>query len=211
MLLIRKSGKRFYLIFLFWSWWCWSYWWWSSGLRPNPRIPMMSNVFSVIIERKRLTGFANKKDISLKKWTIPGLFFIYFRLSKCTSQILQQINVKKCPSSIRCWDSNPRPLKHESPPITSRPGLLLPKKNILWWLWCRYSYERTSVWPFVDPRLELQFFAKLTQLNIMTQRFRWATWKHSRVFILSNSQSDKSEKCLKLQAARIWVVIKRLK
>ena len=24
--------------------------------------------------------------------------------------ILQHLNVKKCPSSIKCWDSNPRPL-----------------------------------------------------------------------------------------------------
>ena len=37
--------------------------------------------------------------------------------------ILHQINVKKCPFSIQCWDSNPRPLKHESPPITTRPWL----------------------------------------------------------------------------------------
>ena len=27
---------------------------------------------------------------------------------------------EKYPSSIRCWDSNSRPLKHESPPITTR-------------------------------------------------------------------------------------------
>ena len=27
-----------------------------------------------------------------------------------------------CPSSIRCRDSNSQPLKHESPPITTRPG-----------------------------------------------------------------------------------------
>ena len=31
--------------------------------------------------------------------------------------------VKKCPSSIWCWDSNPRPLESESLPITTRPGL----------------------------------------------------------------------------------------
>ena len=30
---------------------------------------------------------------------------------------------EKCPSSIRCWDSNPQPLEHESPPITTWPGL----------------------------------------------------------------------------------------
>ena len=28
-----------------------------------------------------------------------------------------------CPSSIRCQDSNPRPLKHESSPITTRLNL----------------------------------------------------------------------------------------
>ena len=49
--------------------------------------------------------------------------FIYFRLFKHTPQFLRQINVKKCPSSIWCWDLNSRPLEYESPPITIRPGL----------------------------------------------------------------------------------------
>ena len=31
--------------------------------------------------------------------------------------------VKKYLSSIQCWDLNPRPLDHESPTITTRPGL----------------------------------------------------------------------------------------
>ena len=30
--------------------------------------------------------------------------------------------VKKCPSSIWCWDLNPQPLEHESPPMSTRPG-----------------------------------------------------------------------------------------
>ena len=30
---------------------------------------------------------------------------------------------KSCPSCIRAWDSNPQPFKHESSPITTRPGL----------------------------------------------------------------------------------------
>ena len=29
---------------------------------------------------------------------------------------------EKCPSSIRCWDSNPQPLEPDSPPKTTRPG-----------------------------------------------------------------------------------------
>ena len=54
----------------------------------------------------------------------PGLFFIYFwSFQTYINTILQLINVKKCPSSIQRWDSNPRPYKHESSPITTRPGL----------------------------------------------------------------------------------------
>ena len=35
------------------------------------------------------------------------------------------MNVKKCPSSIRRWDSNSQPSDYESPPLTTRPGLQL--------------------------------------------------------------------------------------
>ena len=55
----------------------------------------------------------------------PRPLIIYFRSFETNIiTILQQIYVKKCPSNIWCWDSNPRPLEHESPPITTRPGLL---------------------------------------------------------------------------------------
>ena len=58
-----------------------------------------------------------------KRPTSASFSFI-FGLSKQTLiQFLQQINVKKCPSSIRHLVSNPRPYKHESSPITTRPGL----------------------------------------------------------------------------------------
>ena len=40
--------------------------------------------------------------------------------------------VKKCPSSIRCLDSNPRPCEHEYRPITTRP-VLPPWKSMLPW------------------------------------------------------------------------------
>ena len=46
-----------------------------------------------------------------------------FRLFKQTLQILQQKCVKKCPSSIPCWYSNPLPSAHECPSLTIRPGL----------------------------------------------------------------------------------------
>ena len=55
----------------------------------------------------------------------PSPFFVYFRSFKQISiQFLQQVYAKKCPSSIRCQDSNPQPLEYESLPITTRTGLL---------------------------------------------------------------------------------------
>ena len=57
-----------------------------------------------------------------KKQAIPTSFpFVFdssnkhynFTANKC----------EKCPSTIWCWDSNPRPSEYESPPITTRPGL----------------------------------------------------------------------------------------
>ena len=56
-------------------------------------------------------------------------FSFIFGLSKQTIQYLQQINVKKCPFSLWHWDSNPQPLKHESSPTTTRPGLLQLLRN----------------------------------------------------------------------------------
>ena len=37
---------------------------------------------------------------SFFKWAILSIFFVYFRLFGQTLQLLQQINVKKCTSSI---------------------------------------------------------------------------------------------------------------
>ena len=38
---------------------------------------------------------------------------LIFRRFKPTVHILWQLNVKKCTSSIQCWDSNSRPLGHQ--------------------------------------------------------------------------------------------------
>ena len=54
----------------------------------------------------------------------PASFSYIFGLFQTSiNTILQQINVKKCPSSIWHRDSNPRPSERESSPITTRPGL----------------------------------------------------------------------------------------
>ena len=41
--------------------------------------------------------------------TIELSYSVYIRLFKHTLQFLQQLNVEKCPSSLQCWNSNPRP------------------------------------------------------------------------------------------------------
>ena len=74
---------------------------------------------------KTLTHALKLKNVSFIK---NGIFFDYFCLFKQTLQFLQQIYVNKYPSSIQCGDLNPRPLEHESPPITNRPGL--PPKSV---------------------------------------------------------------------------------
>ena len=55
--------------------------------------------------------------------------FVYFRLFKQTIQFSNSHNWKKCPSGIWHMDLNPQHLEYESPPITTRPGLL-PVKDL---------------------------------------------------------------------------------
>ena len=64
---------------------------------------------------------------------------------------------EKCPSSIRCWDSNPRHSEHKSSPITTRPGLLprlvttLPNNNRTLNVWLlRQPWVTTSVYTLMD-------------------------------------------------------------
>ena len=54
----------------------------------------------------------------------PASFSFIFGHFEQTIQFLQQINVKKCPSSKWRWDLNPQPFQHELSTITTRPGLL---------------------------------------------------------------------------------------
>ena len=59
----------------------------------------------------------------LKIWANPGLFFVYFRSFQTSITIFTLCVKMSNPSSIRCRDSNPRPLERETLPITTRPGL----------------------------------------------------------------------------------------
>ena len=58
-----------------------------------------------------------------KNGPFPATFSFIFGLFKHQYNFLQQTSVKNDPSSMRYWDSNSRPLGHESATITTRPGL----------------------------------------------------------------------------------------
>ena len=59
-----------------------------------------------------------------KKMGQPGLFFVYFWSFQTNIITIFTTNkCEKCTSSLRCQDSNPRPLECEPLPITTRPGL----------------------------------------------------------------------------------------
>ena len=64
------------------------------------------------------------ENIVFVKMGLPWPLFHLFSYFQTNTTILQPIDMKKCQSSIRCWDSNPQSSKYESPPITTRPGLL---------------------------------------------------------------------------------------
>ena len=51
------------------------------------------------------------------------LFYLFSSFQTHIITIFTTNKREKCPSSIRCRDSNSRPLEHESSPITTRPGL----------------------------------------------------------------------------------------
>ena len=67
-------------------------------------------------------------------WDNPALFFVYFQSFQANNTIFTTNlceKMPKCPSSIRCRHSNPRPFEHELSPITTR--LRLPIEWSLDW------------------------------------------------------------------------------
>ena len=62
-------------------------------------------------------------NFSFWKWAISGLFYRLFSVFSIKQYNFYNNICEKSPSSVRYRDSNPRPLEHESPTITARPGL----------------------------------------------------------------------------------------
>ena len=106
-----------------------------------------------ISQRHLITRHNWVKLFCVKKWSIPGLFLSFSVCFKKTLQILQQ----KCPSGIHCWDSNPRPSEHESPPITTRQGLPPYWTKILQ----NYIRSKKISWRLLDIFHSIEFWQNL--------------------------------------------------
>ena len=126
--------------------------------------------------------------------TIFQFGFNIFRLFNPTIQFLQQINVKKSPSSIWCWDSNPQPSEHEFPLVTTGPQIYLfgrtqasqigghpyrytslYKVSIVWfpwnwifvWAWRKFWRSQTSISP--------NWFLISLELNKISEAGFWSS------------------------------------
>ena len=65
----------------------------------------------------------NCTSFFLKKMGNPWPLFSLFSSFQTNITIFTTYICEKCLSSIWCWDSNPQPSGHESPPTTTRPGI----------------------------------------------------------------------------------------
>ena len=89
----------------------------------------------------------------------PGLFFVYFWSFQTNIITIFTTNIcEKCPSSILCRDSNPRPLECEPLPITTRPGLPPNLKVLYRPVRSFKERERESVLPFTSSCIILTHF-----------------------------------------------------
>ena len=84
--------------------------------------------------------------IFLKQWAHPASFSFISSFKTNFTNFTTDRYVKKCTSSIWCWDSNSWPLEHVSPPITTRPGL--PPSLALNLVQCFKSCQKT--WSYKD-------------------------------------------------------------
>ena len=77
------------------------------------------------------SGCQSDRSFFNKKWAIRCLFLFILGLFKQTIQLLQQINVKKCPSSILHQDANSWP-DYESPPLKAIRSEFLSDGSMAW-------------------------------------------------------------------------------
>ena len=111
------GSKRSKLIFIL----CYAlYWQTERPMDTDKRVaPLISFIYWFGLQNLRRHMFFFKNGPS------PASISFIFELFQTNNTIFTTIQCEQmsCPSSIRCRDSNTRPLDCESPPITTRPGL----------------------------------------------------------------------------------------
>ena len=65
--------------------------------------------------------FSWKQRLGIRFFNGPTPAFFYIFVFSTNKEY--NFTTNQCPFGIRCWDQNPRRSEHESPPITTRPGL----------------------------------------------------------------------------------------
>ena len=91
------------------------------------------------IPEKEKERFLNKVEKYFQKCYLKmgqprPLFCLFSSFQTNITNFTTNMNVKKCPSSIRRWDSNSQPSDYESPPLTTRPGLPPIALKLLRWV-----------------------------------------------------------------------------
>ena len=89
----------------------------------------------------------------------PQRLFHLFLPFQTNITIFTANKCEKCPSSIWCQDSNSRPLEHESPPITTRPGLCFIQLN------GKYAVSLPTYLPTYLPTWREVFYSTKTFIN----------------------------------------------
>ena len=100
----------------------------SQNLWPQERVVWSGGGIDFLLQKSSSRDCPKTCQVFFK-WANSRLFFRLFLVFPSKQyNFLQQINVKKCPSSIWRRNLNPGPLEHESSPITTR-SRLLPQKT----------------------------------------------------------------------------------
>ena len=114
----------------------------------------------------------------------PRLVFHLCWSNQANITIITTNICEKGPSSICCRRSNPWPSEHDSPPITTRPGLppsitsficLLFRTGVSFWLfrdwWCFHTFKISSEFGGTEPRPSCQTTTWTTSWPM--SRWRW--------------------------------------
>ena len=121
----------------------------------------------------RLLGYQGSVNLFFIKMGQPRPLFRLFRsfqtniITIFTTKICEK---SKCPSSIRCWDSKPRPLERESLPITTKAGLPPRAQSIL---------GQVHAWQRIEFAQKIAASGPSRNKNINWQSL-WVSWESGR-------------------------------